>query len=85
MSLLITASCLPTHHPLPLQIGQSTQPYGSLEDGVRVFVLCGRDMPQEVKEETFEEIMSRLEDERVEKRAATYLRDIRRDAIIEYN
>ena len=68
-----------------LQIGQSTQPYGSLEDGVRVFVLCGRDMPQEVKEETFEEIMSRLEDERVEKRAATYLRDIRRDAIIEYN
>ena len=26
---------------LELQVGQSTPPYGSLEDGVRVFVLCG--------------------------------------------
>lgn len=70
---------------LDLQIGQSTPPYGSLEDGVRVFVLCGRDAPQEAVSESFDEIMSRLEEERVNKRARIYLRDLRRDAVIEYN
>jgi peptidyl-prolyl cis-trans isomerase SurA len=68
-----------------LQVGQSTPPYGSLEDGVRVFVLCGRDAPQEASAESFDEIMSRLEEERVNKRARIYLRDLRRDAVIEYN
>jgi peptidyl-prolyl cis-trans isomerase SurA len=70
---------------LDLQVGQSTPPYGSLEDGVRVFVLCGRDAPQEASSESFDEIMSRLEEERVNKRARIYLRDLRRDAVIEYN
>ncbi len=68
-----------------LQIGQSTPPYGSLADGVRVFVMCGRDAAETSKEESFDEIMSRLEDDRVNKRARLYLRDLRRDAIIEYN
>jgi peptidyl-prolyl cis-trans isomerase SurA len=68
-----------------LQVGQSTPPYGSLEDGVRVFVLCGRDAPQDATSESFDEIMSRLEEERVNKRARIYLRDLRRDAVIEYN
>lgn len=70
---------------LDLQVGQSTPPYGSLEDGVRVFVLCGRDAPQEAASESFDEIMSRLEEDRVNKRARIYLRDLRRDAVIEYN
>jgi peptidyl-prolyl cis-trans isomerase SurA len=70
---------------LELQVGQSTPPYGSLQDGVRVFVLCGRDAPQEASSESFDEIMSRLEEERVNKRARIYLRDLRRDAVIEYN
>jgi peptidyl-prolyl cis-trans isomerase SurA len=70
---------------LDLQIGQSTPPYGSLQDGVRVFVLCGRDAPQETSSESFDEIMSRLEEERVNKRARIYLRDLRRDAVIDYN
>jgi peptidyl-prolyl cis-trans isomerase SurA len=70
---------------LDLQIGQSTPPYGSLEDGVRVFVLCGRDAPEITSQESFDEVMSRLEDERINKRARLYLRDLRRDAIIEYN
>ena len=70
---------------LDLQVGQSTPPYGSLEDGVRVFVMCGRDAPQEASSESFDEIMSRLEGERVNKRARIYLRDLRRDAVIEYN
>ena len=33
----------------------------------------------------FDQIMGELEDERVEKRAQRYLRDLRNDAIIEYN
>ena len=70
---------------LDLQIGQSTPPYGSLQDGVRVFVLCGRDAPEVAASESFDEIMSRLEEERVNKRARIYLRDLRRDAVIEYN
>jgi peptidyl-prolyl cis-trans isomerase SurA len=70
---------------LSLQIGQSTPPYGSLADGVRVFVLCGRDSPEAASVESFAEIQRRLEDERVNKRARIYLRDLRRDAIIDYN
>jgi peptidyl-prolyl cis-trans isomerase SurA len=70
---------------LDLPIGQSTPPYGSMEDGVRVFVLCGRDAPESATQESFDEVMSRLEDERTNKRARLYLRDLRRDAIIEYN
>lgn len=70
---------------LDLQIGQSTPPYGSLADGVRVFVLCGRDAPTDAATESFDEIMSRLEEDRVNKRARIYLRDLRRDAVIEYN
>ncbi len=70
---------------LDLQIGQSTPPYGSLQDGVRVFVLCGRDAPEVAASESFDEIMSRLEEERVNKRARIYLRDLRRDAVIDYN
>jgi peptidyl-prolyl cis-trans isomerase SurA len=70
---------------LQLPIGQSTPPYGSLQDGVRVFVLCGRDAPQAATQESFDDVMSRIEDERINKRARLYLRDLRRDAIIEYN
>ena len=28
---------------LPMQVGQATRPFGSIEDGVRVLVMCGRD------------------------------------------
>jgi peptidyl-prolyl cis-trans isomerase SurA len=70
---------------LELPIGQSTPPYGSLADGIRVFVLCGRDAPESVSQESFDQVMSRIEDERIGKRARLYLRDLRRDAIIEYN
>ena len=69
---------------LQLQVGQSTPPYGSLSEGVRAFVLCGRDEPQSAAVNAAE-IEKTLEDERVGKRAQPYLRDLRRDAIIEYN
>ena len=68
-----------------LPIGQATQPFGSVTDGVRVLVLCGRDDPKTTAEPSFDDIMTRLENERINKRAQIYLRDLRRDAIIEYN
>jgi len=70
---------------LDLPVGQSTPPYGSMQDGIRVFVLCGRDAPEATTQESFDDVMSRLEDERINKRARLYLRDLRRDAIVEYN
>lgn len=70
---------------LQLNVGQSTPPYGSLADGVRVFVLCGRDAPKAAADKTFDQIMNEIEEERVEKRAQLFMRSLRRDAIIEYN
>ncbi|MEH6789385.1 peptidylprolyl isomerase [Parasphingorhabdus sp.] len=68
-----------------LQIGQASLPFGTVQDGVRVLILCGRDDPQSAAAPSFDAIMSRLENDRVNKRAQIYLRDLRRDAIIEYN
>ncbi len=68
-----------------LSIGQASQPFGSVAEGVRVLILCGRDDPQSAAAPSFDQIMSQLENERVNKRAQIYLRDLRRDAIIEYN
>ncbi|MEH6756259.1 MAG: peptidylprolyl isomerase [Parasphingorhabdus sp.] len=68
-----------------LPIGQASQPFGSVADGVRVLILCGRDDPQTAAAPSFDQIMSQLENERVNKRAQIYLRDLRRDAIIDYN
>jgi peptidyl-prolyl cis-trans isomerase SurA len=67
-----------------LQIGQSTRPFGSLTDGVRALVLCGRDDPQVASGPSYDQIFSQIEEERVNRRARRYLRDLRRDAVIEY-
>jgi peptidyl-prolyl cis-trans isomerase SurA len=69
---------------LKLNIGQSTAPFGSLEDGVRVLVLCGRDDPDVSNGPTFDQVYARLEEERVNRRAQRYLRDLRRDAVVDY-
>jgi peptidyl-prolyl cis-trans isomerase SurA len=52
---------------------------------VRVLMLCGRDDPKAASGPSFEELMSQMEDDRVNKRAQMYLRDLRRDAVIDYN
>jgi len=70
---------------LDLNVGQATPAFGSLEEGVRVLLLCGRDAPPESNGPNREEIMAQLEDERVNKRAQRYLRDLRRDAVIQYD
>jgi len=67
-----------------LQIGQATRPFGSLQDGVRSLVLCGRDDPQSASGPSFDQIFAQLEEDRVNRRARRYLRDLRRDAVVEY-
>jgi peptidyl-prolyl cis-trans isomerase SurA len=70
---------------LDLNVGQATPAFGSLEEGVRVLLLCGRDAPPEQTAPDREQIMAQLEDDRVGKRAQRYLRDLRRDAVIQYD
>ncbi|OJY63658.1 MAG: peptidylprolyl isomerase [Sphingobium sp. 66-54] len=70
---------------LSMQVGEATPPFGSAAEGVRALVLCGRDEPQDAGSPSFDQIMSQMEEERVNKRARTYLRDLRRDAVIDYN
>ena len=68
---------------LPMQVGQATRPFGSMEEGVRVLVICGRDevdpsMP------TYDQVLAQMNEERVNMRARRYLRDLRRDAVIDF-
>lgn len=69
---------------LALSVGQATRPFGAVDREVSVLVLCGRDDPQTINAPTFEAIQLRLEEERTARRAQRFLRDLRRDAIIEY-
>jgi len=67
-----------------MQIGEATPPFGSVEDGVRVLVLCGRDDPPSNFLPSADQIREREEEERVNRRAERMLRDLRRDALVEY-
>ncbi len=69
---------------LEMQVGQSTPPFGSVQDGIRTLVLCGRDDAPAGNLPTPQQIQSRREEQRVNRRAEQLLRDLRRDAIIEY-
>ena len=68
---------------LPMQVGQATQPFGSLEEGVRTLVICGRDEVDPTAP-SYDEVYSQLNEERVNSRSRRYLRDLRRDAVIEF-
>ncbi len=70
---------------LNLAIGETSPPFGSIDEGVRVLMMCGRDDPQSDTGPSFDDLMGQMEEDRINKRAQTYLRDLRRDAIIEYN
>ena len=70
---------------LTLSVGETSPPFGSVEEGVRVLMLCGRDDPKGSSGPNFEQLQAQLEDDRVNKRAQMYLRDLRRDAVIDYN
>jgi len=68
---------------LPLQVGQATVPFGSIDDSVRVLVVCGRDQP-DTNAPSFDDVYNQLNQERVNSRARRYLADLRRDAVIEF-
>lgn len=70
---------------LQLNIGQVTPPFGDLSEEIRVLMLCGRDDPVDTSGPSVDQIMAQLEDERINRRAQRYLRDLRRDAVIDYN
>ncbi len=68
---------------MPMQVGQATRPFGSLEEGVRVLVICGRDEAS-VGLPTYDQVLAQMNEERINIRARRYLRDLRRDAIIDF-
>lgn len=68
---------------LGMNIGQVTPPFGTVER-VSVLVLCGRDDPQTAPEPTFASISDRVDEERMSRQAQRFLRDLRRDAVVEY-
>jgi peptidyl-prolyl cis-trans isomerase SurA len=69
---------------LKLQVGQASPPFGSPQEGVRSLVLCGRDDPQDGKLPSASNVQDQLQQQRINLRADQKLRDLRRDAIIEY-
>jgi peptidyl-prolyl cis-trans isomerase SurA len=69
---------------LKLDIGQATNPFGSVEEGVRVLVLCG---PRRSGRRPTARPSSRLCAARGgarQPRARRYLRDLRRDAVVDF-
>ena len=68
---------------LPMQVGQATQPFGTLDEGVRVLVICGRD-EVDTSAPSYDDVYNQINEERVNSRARRYLRDLRRDAVIEF-
>lgn len=71
-------------HPIlrDLRIGEPSRPV-TMPDGLRVFFVCDRDKP-EVDVPTYDDIAERLESQHLAMIARRYLRDLRRNAIIDY-
>ena len=57
---------------MPMQVGQATRPFGSIEEGVRVLVMCGRD-EIDASAPTYDQVYAQLNEERVNLRARRYL------------
>ena len=68
---------------LALNVGQATPAFGSAER-ISVLVLCGRDDPDAAAGPSFDQIYSQINDQRVNSRAQRFLRDLRRDAVVDY-
>jgi peptidyl-prolyl cis-trans isomerase SurA len=68
---------------LNLSVGQATPAFGSAER-ISVLVLCGRDDPPAVNAPDFDRTYNDINARRVASRAQRYLRDLRRDAVIDY-
>ena len=66
-----------------MQVGQATQPFGSVDESIRTLVMCGRDQV-DPSAPSYDDVYNQLNEERVNMRARRYLRDLRRDAVIEF-
>ncbi len=69
---------------LKMQVGETTPPFGSKTEGVRTLVMCGRDEPVAGELPSAEQVRNSVEDQAMNLRADHKLRDLRRDAVIEY-
>lgn len=69
---------------MQMKVGEATPPFGSPTDGVRALVLCGRDEPAAGQLPPMEQVRNQLEQKGVNLRAEHKLRDLRRDAVVEY-
>ena len=69
---------------LKMQVGQATPPFGSPTEGISALVLCGVTEAPSGNLPSAVQLQSQIEQQRVNLRAQKILRDLRRDAIIEY-
>ncbi|MEO5938357.1 MAG: peptidylprolyl isomerase [Sphingomonas sp.] len=69
---------------LRMQVGQATPPFGSATEGISALVLCGVTDAPSGNLPSAGQLQNQMEQVRVNLRAAKILRDLRRDAIIEY-
>lgn len=65
-----------------LEIGVPSRP-ARMEDGFRIFFVCDRTLP-EITKPRFEDIIDQLERQKLATMGRRYLRDLRRDAIVDY-
>lgn len=69
---------------LKLQVGEATPPFGSVSEGVRTLVVCSREEATDGVLPDPSQVEDQLEQQRVNMRALQLMRDLRRDAVIEY-
>ena len=69
---------------LALGLGQATPAFGSADDRVSILILCGRDDPDPAGNVSFEQVYNQIAENRVNLRARRFLRDLRRDAVVDY-
>src|SRR3546814_9500993 len=69
---------------LGMSVGEATPPFGSTTEWVRTLVLCGRDDQQSGQLHDPSQVQGQLEQQRVNLRAQQMMRELRRDAIVEY-
>jgi peptidyl-prolyl cis-trans isomerase SurA len=69
---------------LALGLGQATPPFGSAANRVSILVMCGRDDPDPAGGVSFDDVYNQIAENRVNLRARRFLRDLRRDAVVDY-
>lgn len=67
-----------------VQVGEVTRPFGAIDESVSVLVVCGRDDPTDAFTPSPDQLKDQLADQRTNIRAQRMLRDLRRDALVEY-